>query len=133
MEAGIIPIKQIQESDGKLSVVESIKHLPFIIKRIFYISDVPSGSERGNHASITSEFFYICLRGAVKIDIDTGEKFQTFILSSDDNGLFLPRKTWMRIYDFSSDALLLVLASEPYSAAEYYENYNTFKRGKTNE
>lgn len=133
MEACIIPIKQIQEPDGKLCVVESIKHLPFIIKRIFYISDVPFGSVRGNHASITSDFFYVCLCGTVKIDIDTGEIIQTFILSSDDKGLFLPRKTWMRIYDFTSDALLLVLASEPYSAEEYYEDYNTFKRGKANE
>jgi dTDP-4-dehydrorhamnose 3,5-epimerase-like enzyme len=126
MDARMISINQIKEEEGELLVAEAEEQIPFNMKRVFCISNVPCGSERGNHASKNSKFVYICLRGSVKVNLDDGREQRTFLLEQSDKGLFLPARTWMKVFDFSEDALLLVLASELYSADEYYENYSTY-------
>lgn len=121
-----IDLKAIRETDGSIVIAEAMKEVPFLIKRIFCISDVPVGETRGEHASKSTDFFYICLRGSLKIETDDGREKKTYKFDSSDKGLFLPKKTWMKIYDFSPDAILLTLASEAYCADDYYENYDVF-------
>lgn len=132
MDVKLIPIKQIKEYDGNLVVAESIQEVPFQIKRVFCIFDVPPTVERGNHASKNSAFFYVCLRGAVKINVDDGKEKKNFDLNRSDVGLYLPPGIWMKIFDFSKDAVFLVLASETYSDNKYYEDYQTFIKEKAN-
>lgn len=132
MNVKLIPIKQIKEFDGNLVVVESMQEVPFQIKRIFCICDVPPTKERGNHASKNSAFFYVCLRGTAKINVDDGKEKKTFTLNMPNVGLYLPPEVWMKIFDFSEDAVFLVLASETYSKNKYYDNYQTFIKEKAN-
>ncbi len=122
----LISISMIKDMDGQLCVAETRAQIPFEIKRIFVIQNVPSNATRGNHANKTSEFIYICLKGNMTVVTDTGENKREFVLQADDKALYLPVLTWMQIRDFSDDAILLVLASEPYKTKDYCNTYEEF-------
>lgn len=111
-------------------VAESDIQVPFVIKRTFCITNVASGGMRGNHASKTSEFFYICIQGSIEIDVDDGFYRRTFSLKDNTEGLYLPIRTWMEVKNFSTDAILLTLASKPYNKDDYYTDYKCFIKEK---
>lgn len=129
----LIKIKQFKDESGILAVAETKKEIPFEIKRIFSISHVPFSEVRGNHASKSSEFIYICLSGTVKVYLTDGKTEAIFCLDSSAQGLYLPEKIWMKFYDFSEDAVLLVLASEHYSKEDYCESFHSFIKERENE
>lgn len=126
----IIKFKKVSERDGCLTVAETDKELPFTVKRVFWISDVPAGMERANHACKNSDTILICIKGQLKVALDTGEVEREYLLDSSEMGILVPRLVWMKISDFSQEAVLLVLSSEKYLAEEYCEDYKTFLKEK---
>jgi dTDP-4-dehydrorhamnose 3,5-epimerase-like enzyme len=112
-------IKFTTHSDerGHLTVVE--KEIPFDIKRIYYIYGVSTESVRGQHRHYKTAHALMCLKGSCEIYANNGITKETFRLDSPDQGLILPPEDWHSMYDFSEDAILLVLASEYYDPDEY--------------
>ena len=125
-EAKLIALKEISEYDGNLIFLEGNKDVPFTIKRLFYIFNVPEGVERANHACRNSDFLMICLCGTVEVELDNGVQKGRFILKDRNLGLYVPRMTWIRADHFSDDAILLVLAEVEYVASSYFKNYEDF-------
>lgn len=114
------------DNRGRLIAVESGKDIPFIIKRMFYIYGTEENVIRGCHANKKSSFLFICMNGSVKIDIDDGENKDSILLKEKNEALYLPPMTWKEMYDFSDDAVLLVLSDEFYDSYEYIRDYDEF-------
>ena len=111
---------------GNLIIIEESKNLPFTPRRMFYISNVKDDKTRGNHANIDSEFVMIALQGEVTVCIDDGKVKNEYILNNQAKGLYIPNMTWKTMYNFSSDAILLVIANTLYNKEEYINDYNEF-------
>jgi len=113
---------------GSLSVGEFNEHLPFVPKRYFVVFDVPSKDVRGEHAHKTLHEFCVCVHGSLSIVLDDGEQRCEVHLDSPTIGLHIPPLVWGIQYRFSRDAVLLVLASEPYDPDDYIRDYDDFLR-----
>jgi UDP-2-acetamido-3-amino-2,3-dideoxy-glucuronate N-acetyltransferase len=111
---------------GSLSAGEFDKQLPFIPKRYFLVFDVPSQETRGEHAHKKCHQFLICIKGSVRVLADDGKHRQEFTLNSPSSGIHLSPMIWGTQYHYSSDAVLLVFASEHYENADYIRDYNEF-------
>jgi dTDP-4-dehydrorhamnose 3,5-epimerase-like enzyme len=122
----LINLKQVDEEDGSLVFMEGKSEIPFEIKRVFYIFHAPEGVTRADHANKNTDFVLISVHGSSKILVDDGEGKKKFVLSSPNEGLYIPKMIWMEIYDFSSDSVLLVLASRKYEKNQYYEEYGEY-------
>lgn len=129
----LIQFKKVQDSDGVLVVGEYEKEIPFPIKRAFWIYNVPEGMERANHACKNADSVLICIKGKIKISLNDGNKEKDYFLECSDKGVLVPRMVWMKVSEFSSDAILLVLSSEKYSSEEYCNNYSLFIRNQIKE
>ena len=124
----MIEFPQHGDERGHLVIVESLKDVPFEIKRIFYIYGTKDGVVRGQHANRESEFMLINLQGSVKIVIDDGRQKDTVILNKAHQGVYLDKMVWKDMCEFSSDSILLVLSSMSYDASEYIRDYDEFVR-----
>ncbi len=111
---------------GSLSVGEFDTQLPFIPKRYFLVFDVPSQETRGEHAHKNCHQFLICVKGSVRVLADDGRQRQEFTLASPTTGIHLSPMIWGTQYRYSSDAVLLVFASESYDSADYIREYSEF-------
>lgn len=111
---------------GNLTVGEFERDIPFPVKRYFLISDVPTAETRGEHAHRECHQFLIAIKGKVHVVADNGTHREEFVLDTKSLGLFLPAMTWGIQYKYSSDAVLLVFASEFYEAKDYIRNYDEF-------
>jgi len=111
---------------GKLSFGEYDRHLPFIPKRYFLVFDVPSKEVRGEHAHKRLEQFLVCVKGSCAVVADDGRHREEIVLDSPGKGLYVPPMVWATQYKYSSDAVLLVLASDVYDAEDYIRNYDDF-------
>lgn len=126
-EAKMLIFSEYGDDRGKLVVAEENKDIPFEIKRVFYIYGTEKGVVRGQHANYRSEFVLINLSGTSRVKVKNGRgKEVVFCLDKPHIGIYIPRLLWKEMYDFSSDSVLLVLASEHYNADEYIRNYNDF-------
>ncbi|WP_238903618.1 FdtA/QdtA family cupin domain-containing protein [Clostridium sp. YIM B02506] len=114
------------ESDGSLVYIETIREIPFEIKRIFYIFNTPEGVTRANHACKDTEFMLICISGSVRIELKNEYSKSNFLLSSSNMGLYVPKLTWIRTFDFSRDSVLLAFASSSYDKNQYIEDYEEY-------
>ena len=114
--------------DGSLVVIEENITVPFCVKRCFYIYGVSGDSVRGKHANRDSEMMMVAVSGSVKVTVKDGRFTQEYVLSSPKRGLYLPKMTWKEMCDFSSDCVLLVLASEYYNKNEYITSYTEFEK-----
>lgn len=126
-------IKEIEfqangDDRGNIVIIESNKIIPFDIKRLFYIYDVIDDKSRGNHANIDSEFVMVALKGSVKVKVDDGKENTEYVLNNPKKGIYLPKLTWKSMYDFSEDAILLVIANTLYNKDEYINDYEEFKK-----
>ena len=126
-------VKEIQfkvngDERGKLVVAEGLKDVPFNIARIFYIYGADTEIVRGCHANRKSEFVFINVCGSSKVKVMDGKDEQIYLLDKPYKGIYMPEMVWKEMYDFSEDAVLLVLASEPYDAAEYIKDYQEYTR-----
>ena len=121
-----ISIPRVHKENGSLVVVEK-DVIPFTIKRIYYLYDVPSDSSRGGHAHKLQESIVIALSGSFDVIVDNGKEGQERIMLNKPNqGLYIPTMIWREIENFSSGAVCLVLASTEYDENEYIRNYNDF-------
>ncbi len=111
---------------GQLIAIEAMNHIPFTVKRVYYIYDTLPGVRRGFHAHRNLEQILICVSGSCMIHLDNGLETQEVRLDSPTEGLYIANDMWREMYDFSEDAVLLVLASEIYDEADYIRNYDTF-------
>lgn len=114
------------DSRGNLVAVESGNDIPFTVRRVYYIYDTQSGVTRGFHAHKKLEQILICVSGSCKIRLDNGKEKIEVLLDSPDQGLYVAHSVWREMYDFSPDAVLLVLASELYDESDYIRNYESF-------
>jgi len=118
----------IKDLRGNLSVRQVGSGLPFLPQRYFVVVDVPSKEVRGEHAHRKCKQLLICLHGSVSVVVDDTKNRQEFVLDSPELGLYIPPMIWGIQYKYSSDAALLVLASERYDASDYIRDYDVFLR-----
>ncbi len=111
---------------GQLIAAEIGKEIPFEIKRIYYIYDTLEGVRRGFHAHKNLKQILICVSGSCKIHLDNGSETAEVLLDKKYEGLYIENDMWREMYDFSPDAVLLVLASEHYDEKDYIRDYDTF-------
>lgn len=111
---------------GQLVALEEMKDIPFRIKRVYYMYDTLSEVVRGKHAHKKLEQILVCIHGSCKIRLDNGVEKKIIPLEKPYEGLYVPNEMWREMYDFSSDAVLMVLASELYDENDYIRNYDEF-------
>ena len=123
----IISIPKIidEKGRGKLSVIEK-STIPFEIKRVYYLYDVPSDAFRGGHAHKNLDQFMIALSGSFEVKIDDGSNNKKVMLNKPNQGLLIPSGIWREMDNFSAGAVCLVLASEFFDESDYFRDYNTF-------
>lgn len=126
LSARLIKLTSFMDKRGSLTVGEFPESLPFKVNRFFYVSQVPENEPRGIHAHKICHQLLICVSGSLKALIDDGVHQRTFALSNNAKGLYMPPLTWGSQYDFSSDAVLLVLTSHNYDADDYIHDYKEF-------
>jgi hypothetical protein len=124
----IIELPRINDPRGNLTFIESDKHVPFALKRIFYLYDVPGGAMRAGHALKSCHQFLIATSGSFDVSVDDGGPKQEFQLNRSHYGLYLPPMIWREISNFSSNSICMVLASEFFSEDDYYRDHSTFVR-----
>lgn len=117
---------RIEDMRGALAVAELGRGLPFAPKRIFFVFEVPSAEVRGEHAHRTCHQFLVCVRGSVSVLVDDGTSREHFQLDSPTCGLLVPARVWAAQFQYSPEAVLLVLASEPYDPADYVRDYDEY-------
>jgi dTDP-4-dehydrorhamnose 3,5-epimerase-like enzyme len=131
-EAHIINLPKISDPRGNLTFLEGNgRHIPFDIKRAYWIYDVPGGEKRGGHAYCENEEFIIALSGSFDVVLDDGAARQTFPLNRSYFGLYVPRMMWRQLENFSTNGVTLILASTQYSPEDYIRDYDTFVEAKS--
>ena len=126
----VLDIQKIEDKRGNLSVVEK-DSIPFQIKRVYYLYDVPSNAYRGGHAHKEQQEFLIALSGSFEVIVDDGEVKQHIMLNKPYKGLLIPSGIWRELENFSSGSVCLVLASDVYLESDYIRDYKKFKLFKT--
>jgi len=122
----IIHLPRIEDVRGNLSFVEGCRHVPFAIRRVYWVYDVPGGATRDGHAYHTLEEFIVAVSGSFDVAIDDGTVRQVVELKRSYVGLYVPRMVWRRLENFSSNSVALILASQPFSEADYVREYQDF-------
>lgn len=122
----IIRLPLIVDMRGKLSFAEYDKHLPFDPKRYFMVFDVPTREVRGEHAHKTLHQFLVCIKGSCSVVVENGREREELVLDRPDVGLHVPPMIWTIQYKYSSDAVLLVIASDVYDADDYIREYDKY-------
>ena len=125
-DAKIIELPKFLDVRGNLSFAEQYTHIPFEIRRVYWLYDVPGGIARGGHAEKNNEELIIALSGAFEIVIDDGTRSKTFVLNRSYFGLYIPKGLWREIKEFSTNALALEFGSIPYSEDDYIRDYDSF-------
>jgi dTDP-4-dehydrorhamnose 3,5-epimerase-like enzyme len=128
----IINLPKILDKRGNLTFIEGKKHIPFEIKRAYWIYDVPGGEKRGGHAYKTLREFVIALSGSFDVVLDDGREKKVYSLNRSYYGIYIPEMIWREINNFSTNALCLVLASDFYKEEDYIRNYKNFKEMNLN-
>jgi len=126
----IIELPKFTDPRGNLSFVEQLNHIPFEIKRTYWIYDVPGGEARGGHAFKKNEEFIVALSGAFDVIVDDGKEKKTFSLNRSYYGLYIPAGLWRTMENFSTNSLALEFGSIHYDRTDYVEDYNQFLKLK---
>ena len=127
MRERIIDLPKIKDERGNLSFIEGENHIPFEIKRVYWIYDVPGGEQRGGHAFKEQSEFIVALSGSFDIEIDNGKDIETYRMNRSYYGLFVPKGLWRQMKNFSTNSLALVIASTVFNASDYIRDYKEFK------
>ncbi len=123
----IIDFPKYADPRGNLSVIEGGVHIPFDIKRVYYLYDVPGGSSRAGHGHKELQQVFIAMSGSFDVIVDDGRERKTFSLNRSYHGLYVPKNMWREVENFSSGGVCLVLASTVYDADDYYHEYAGFQ------
>lgn len=118
--------QQHGDDRGQLVALEENKEIPFNVKRIYYIFDTKEGVRRGFHAHRALEQILVCVSGSCKVKLDNGKESKIVELSKPNEGIYVANDMWREMYDFSPEAVLLVLASELYDESDYIRDYQQF-------
>ena len=127
MNSSIIKIPKIEDPRGNLSVIEK-DVLPFEIKRVYYLYDVPSGAERGGHSHKEQQEFLVALSGSFDVILNDGKEEKTVTLNKPFEGLLIANGIWRELKNFSSGAVCLVVASDVFEEADYIRDFEEFKK-----
>ena len=122
----IIDLPKISDPRGNLSFIEGGQHIPFDIKRVYYLYDVPGGSDRGSHAHKNLHQFIVAMSGSFDVVLDDGKNKKIFQLNRSYYGLYVCPMMWRDLGNFSSGAVCMVLASEHYDETDYIRDYSQF-------
>ena len=122
----IVELPRFLDARGKLSFAEQNNHIPFEIKRTYWIYDVPGGEARGGHAFRMNQEFIVALSGAFDVVVDDGNKKKTFTLNRSYYGLYVPAGLWREMDNFSTNSLALEFGSEHYTKEDYIREYDEF-------
>lgn len=122
----VIKLPKIFDPRGNLTFVEEERHIPFAIKRVYYLYDVPGGEARGGHAHRQTQEFIIAASGSFEVVLDDGTHRKNYFLNRSYHGLYVPSMIWRELVNFSSGSVCLVLASEYYDEADYHRDYREF-------
>lgn len=126
-----ITLPVIHDHRGNLTFVEGFKHIPFDIKRVYYLYDVPGGAERGGHAHINMHQLIVAMSGSFDIVIDDGRRERRIHLNRSYNALYICPMIWRELDNFSSGSVCMVLASTLYSEDDYIRNKDDFVKRVT--
>jgi WxcM-like, C-terminal len=124
----IIEFPKITDARGNLTFIEGGNHIPFDIKRVYYLYDVPGGSDRGAHAHRNLHQLVVSMAGSFDLLLDDGTKTKKFQLNRSYYGVYVCPMIWRYLDNFSSGAVCMVLASAPYSESDYIRDYDVFQR-----
>ncbi len=129
MIINIIDIPKISDPRGNLAVIEK-DCIPYPVKRVYYLYDVPSDAFRGGHAHIEQQEFLVAVSGSFEVVLDDGETKQRVMLNKPNKGLLIPTGVWRELDNFSSGAVCLVFASDHFDETDYIREYTQFLRSK---
>lgn len=130
LDCKIINLPRFLDPRGNLSFAEQNNHVPFEIKRTYWIYDVPGGENRGGHAFKETEEFIIALSGAFDVIVDDGNERKIFSLNRSYYGLYIPKGVWREIVNFSTNSLALEFASTVYDESDYVRDYDEYLKLK---
>ena len=128
-----IEFAEFKDHRGKLVAIENFGNCPFEIKRIFYIYDVPIGQHRGRHCHLEAHQLILCIKGSLSISVHDGIATSNFLLDNPKQGLHVPPMHWTDLLEFSTDSIVLVLASEVYDIDDYILDFEDFKSRRLTE
>lgn len=124
----IIDLPKIEDPRGSLTFVEAGQHIPFEIKRVYYLYDVPGGAQRGGHAHKALHQLLIAMSGSFDITLDDGRTKSRYHMNRSYYGLYIPPMIWREMDNFSSGSVCLVLASNHFLEEDYYRDYSVFQK-----
>jgi len=127
VEQKLIQLPKFLDLRGNLSFIEEDTHLPFRIRRVYWIYDVPGGEHRGGHAFRETEELIVALSGSFDVVLHDGKKEYRYPLNRSYYGLFVPKMMWRMLENFSTNSLALIVASTDYSEEDYIRDFNEFK------
>tara|TARA_B110000259_G_C13972749_1_gene385408 strand:+ start:886 stop:1296 length:411 start_codon:yes stop_codon:yes gene_type:complete len=125
-DCSILELPRIKNRSGNITVIENNKEIPFDVKRIFYLYDIPGGESRGAHAHKECHQFLVSASGSFEVQLDDGKVKKTVMLNQPYMGLHIPPGIWASEVNFSSGAICLVLASSMYDESDYLREYTEF-------
>jgi hypothetical protein len=125
-DCSLIDLPRVNDPRGNLTFIEGGRHVPFELKRIFYLYDVPGGAMRAGHALKRCHQFIVATSGSFDVILDDGAERKRFQLNRSYYGLYVPPLVWREIDNFSSNSVCVVLASEAYDESDYYRDYEDF-------
>ena len=128
----IIELPKFLDSRGNLSFIEQETHIPFIIKRTYWLYDVPGGERRGGHAYRENQELIVALSGSFDVILDDGQHKRVYTLNRSYYGLYVPKGLWREMDNFSTNSLAMVLSSTKYDANDYIRDYDEFLSMKKN-
>ena len=129
-ECKLIDLPKIADPRGNLTFIEGGRHVPFEIKRVYYLYDVPGGAERGGHAHRNVQEFITALSGSFDVILDDGAEKKRFHMNRSYYGLYVPPMVWRELDNFSSASVCMVLASDLYDETDYYRDYEEFIKAR---
>lgn len=122
----IVELPKISDPRGNLTFIEGMQHIPFDIRRVYYLYDVPGGAERGGHAHKALSQLIIAMSGSFDVVLDDGDEKKRFHLNRSYQGLYVCPMIWRELDNFSSGSVCMVLASNIFEESDYYRNYNEY-------
>jgi hypothetical protein len=127
-DCGLIELPKISDPRGNLTFIEGGNHIPFEIRRVYYLYDVPGGAERGGHAHKGLSQLIIAMSGSFDVILDEGGEKKRFHLNRSYQGLYICPMMWRELDNFSSGSVCMVLASNIFEESDYYRDYNNYLR-----
>ncbi|HKB66988.1 MAG TPA: FdtA/QdtA family cupin domain-containing protein [Pyrinomonadaceae bacterium] len=125
-DCNIIQLPVIHDPRGNLTFIESENHIPFEIRRVYYLYDVPGGATRAGHGHKVLQQLMIAMSGSFDVELDDGTEKKKYHLNRSSYGLYIPQMIWRDIDNFSSGSVCMVLASEHFQESDYYRDYEEF-------